>query len=379
MRIRSADDGYGELNIPIDWALNYAKVSTAVAEQSHRAYCCSLRIKQDEEIAARHEALRVNTATVVSTDTRIRLAVASKHRVVLLPKQPMVVLCAGSRAGEIARGVDMVWAAEDDEDGEYCLHEGVALMAIDDADMGVMLSTDDEGETKLRVCNTGTTPIELEFGVELFQLRPAPKDAYEIAHIPDEVRALLSDEHREILLAMTQASDMSSGTYCARTYRPPNGDVSTPVGRASIADPAQGVMTNVRRSAGGADLTVEGAGASKQVHFDKHGETGIEDDELGQSQRDRASPTAAPTEQLKTNEKWSKHVGEWSKNVLKTVRETEERQRFRAAQDVCSADGATARTRLTMAENLPIKRDATLHDLLHKRYNVETIAEEVFE
>ena len=38
MRIRSADDGQGELDIPIDWALNYAKVSTAVAEQSHRAY-----------------------------------------------------------------------------------------------------------------------------------------------------------------------------------------------------------------------------------------------------------------------------------------------------------------------------------------------------
>ena len=89
--------------------------------------------------------------------------------------------------------------------------------------MGVMLNTDDVGETKLRVCNIGTTPIELEFGVELFQLRPAPKDAYEIAHIPDEVRALLSDEHQEILLAMTQASDMSSGAYCARTYRPPNG------------------------------------------------------------------------------------------------------------------------------------------------------------
>ena len=218
MRIRSADDGYGELNIPIDWALSYTKVSTAVAEQSHRAYCCSLRIKQDEEIAARHEALRVNTATVVGTDTRIRLAVASKHRVVLLPKQPTVVLCAGSRAGEIARGVDMVWAAEDDENGDYCLHEGVALMATDDADMGVMLNTDDAGETKLRVCNTGTTPIELEFGVELFQLRPAPKDAYEIAHIPDEVRALLSDEHREILLAMTQASDMTSAAYCARRF-----------------------------------------------------------------------------------------------------------------------------------------------------------------
>ena len=63
-----------------------------------------------------------------------------------------------------------------------------------------------------------STPIELEFGVELFQLRPAPKDAYEIAHIPDEVRALLSDEHQEILLAMTQASDMSSGrTVLVRT------------------------------------------------------------------------------------------------------------------------------------------------------------------
>ena len=95
MRIRSADDGQGELDIPIDWALNYAKVSTAVAEQSHRAYCCTLRIRQDEEIVARHEALRVNTAMAVTPDTRVRLAVASKHRVVLLPKQPTVVLCAG--------------------------------------------------------------------------------------------------------------------------------------------------------------------------------------------------------------------------------------------------------------------------------------------
>ena len=58
---------------------------------------------------------------------------------VLLPKQPAVVLCAGSRAGKIAKGVDMVWAAADDEDGEYCLHEDVALMATDDADMGIYI------------------------------------------------------------------------------------------------------------------------------------------------------------------------------------------------------------------------------------------------
>ena len=116
--------------------------------------------------------------------------------------------------------------------------------------------------------------------------------------------------------------------------------MSTPVGRASIADPAQRVMTTVRRSAGGADLTVERAGADKQVCFDKHGEMEREDDELGQSQRERASPTTAPNEQLKANDEWSKRVGEWSKNVLKTVQETEERQRFRAAQDACSEDEA---------------------------------------
>ena len=45
---------------------------------------------------------------------RFRLAVVSKHRVVLLPNQPTVVLCSGTRAGEVAKGVDIVCAAGDD-------------------------------------------------------------------------------------------------------------------------------------------------------------------------------------------------------------------------------------------------------------------------
>ena len=89
--------------------------------------------------------------------------------------------------------------------------------------MGVLIGTDADDKAQVRLCNTGTTPIELDCGDELFQLRVATS-VLEPADVPDEVRTALPENQQQILLAVAAQQRTTSDLQADRADENTDGE-----------------------------------------------------------------------------------------------------------------------------------------------------------
>ena len=129
LKIRHADDGKGRLAIPIEWRLNHNKVRTDEAARACFEQRCVLRRKQALQFAELEERTNEESKEEPDDDAtaRVKLSVATKEKVILLPNQPTVLLCSGTQKGSSAKERNMVWAEEDVASSDFCLHAGIHL------------------------------------------------------------------------------------------------------------------------------------------------------------------------------------------------------------------------------------------------------------
>jgi hypothetical protein len=115
------------------------------------------------------------------------------------------------RGGQPVCDQELVWAPDDDDPAECCLVQHVMVSHADDPRLGIILRTDDEGFVSVNVTNTSETPLEFEAGDALLALRPADL-RFCSAHskVPEEVWNGLSVEDAAVLSAYQATCERTS-------------------------------------------------------------------------------------------------------------------------------------------------------------------------
>ena len=175
MVIRNADDGEGELCVPIDWKVNHADVKSAQAAREWRIQSEELRHRQEEQRQVKWDLEHQDEvpASKLKMSRRVVLCCDGNARVVLMPKAETLVMMRAQRGGQPVCDQELVWAPGDDDPVECCLVKHVIVSHADDPRLGIILRTDDEGFVSVNVTNTSGTPLEFDAGDALLALRPA--------------------------------------------------------------------------------------------------------------------------------------------------------------------------------------------------------------
>lgn len=342
---------------------------------------------------------------------RVKLSGATKEKVVLLPNQPTVLLCSGTQKGETAEARNVVWAEEDDASSDYCFHAGVHLRAVDQADMGAVFCTDEQGYTQVRVVNVTDTPCELEWGDALFQIREV-KEMCSAVQIPVEVKAELTEE-QQVLLARystaeaqgflsatgacqdkkmtgTTASVGQTGKEGAPKWQGDHlegkdqsllGEYSNANTGSSQAEWCPDLQQKTAASAvdsndadkEGKEIKVSATPVAPKVTFVAPTENAVPDQPAGNIMTSELSSPDAHERTVQTTE-----AIRAARSKRARVKENEVGRDF-GARRVASKGELDAHIRRRWYDEMPIKRNASLEEVLSKRYRVESIAAEVFE
>ena len=256
----------------------------------------------------------------------------------------------------------MVWAEEDDASSDYCLHAGIHLRAVDQAEMGAVFCTDEEGLTQVRVVNVTNTPCELEWGDALFQVREV-EEMCSAENIPDEVKAVLTEE-QQVFLARY------SNTEAQRT----RAESSTGQTRKEGAPKCQASTVDFKdANEEGKEGKVSATPTARNVTFvmpDKNAEPNQPVVDLMTSER------GSPDAQDRNNAEAEANRAARSKRAR--AKEKEVGRVFGAGLEALRVE-EDARVRRQKYDAMPVKRNASLEEVLSKRYRVLSIAEEVFE